>query len=200
MTDRGMRSIVLMSAILFCLPGSLTSQERKPPNSSVPPALYEDKGACPFEGCVYREWTANREVLLYDRPDGKQVGSLKTGDRVKGITGIVYTVPNKVEVVFPHGDFDAGDVFYTLTYLGEGFSKVWFRGTVHDEDISDLPFEGVGHRRPHPLKCTTPSRECWWNLDSPIRKRTWWVQIKASSGLIAWAISDGNFDNQDALG
>jgi hypothetical protein len=122
---------------------------------------------------------------------------LKKGDKVQGLDGIVYTVPNKVQVVYPHRSYNLGDVFYTLTYLGEGFAKVWFEGRIYEEDISDLPFEG--HNRPHPQKCKTPSRECWWSLDSTARKHTWWVEIKTTSGL-AWAISDWNFDNQDAYG
>jgi hypothetical protein len=45
--------------------------------------------------------------------------------------------------------------------------------------------------------CTTPSAECWWKVDSAKRQSKWWVKIRTASGLIAWAISKGNFDNQD---
>ena len=189
----------LIEAMIIISSSLCPAAPQKPPSASVPPALYERKGVCPFEGCVYREWTANRDIDLFDRPNGKQVSALKKGAKVEGLDGIVYTVPNKVRIVYPHKTYKVGDVFYTLTYLGEGFSEVWFDGAVYVEDISALPFEGVGHARPHPQKCTQPSPECWWSLDSPVRKRTWWVRIKTSGGLIAWAISDGNFDNQDAL-
>ena len=32
--------------------------------ASGPPVPYEDIGACPFEGCVYREWIANAPLTV----------------------------------------------------------------------------------------------------------------------------------------
>ena len=30
-----------------------------------PPRNYEDRGACPFECCTYREWSVEEDTVLY---------------------------------------------------------------------------------------------------------------------------------------
>jgi hypothetical protein len=53
----------------------------------VPP--FYDWGACPYETCAYREWTAHRSVTVYDtRKQGRRpITQLAEGDKVTGITG-----------------------------------------------------------------------------------------------------------------
>jgi hypothetical protein len=61
---------------------------------------FEDVGACPFEGCVYREWIANSPVAVRsERRAGAPVAfTLSEGDRVRAITGIVVTIrPGRVQ-------------------------------------------------------------------------------------------------------
>jgi len=194
------KSISAAIFLLFSLRGATARQSPSQPGIQVPPSVYTDRGACPFEGCVYRQWTARQDIPLYDRPNGKRIGVLKKGEKVEGLTGMVRTVPNRADVVYPHDKYRTGDVFYVLTYVGEGFAKVWFKGKIAEEDIADMPFEGFNPGGARPLKCITPSPDCWWNLASAKRQSTWWVKVKRSSGEVGWAISNGNFDNQDALG
>jgi hypothetical protein len=142
-----------------------------------PPRVFVDVGACPFECCTYRRWTVEKETALLDRPNGKRVVvSLSKGDVVTGLTGEVISVPIPVKTDrdIPETPIKAGDTFYVLHYDGEGYWKVWFRGkmtSVHQSVI-----------------------------DVPQPKAKWWVKIKDSHGNIGWALSHGNFGNQDACG
>ena len=139
------------------------------------PATYVDKGACPFECCTYRQWTANTAITLWDRPKGTRVGgSLHKGQIVQGLTGEVWStpLPVKSDRDIPETAIKAGDTFYALHYDGEGNWKVWFRGAlilVNDTVIN-----------------------------IPDTHAEWWVQIKDTGGNVGWAISRRNFDHQDA--
>jgi hypothetical protein len=54
-----------MTVMLFCFGLTLVTPAL---HGQVPPSSpYVDKGACPFEGCSYRAWTAKRRVLLFAR-------------------------------------------------------------------------------------------------------------------------------------
>ena len=92
-----------------------------------PPVRYEDAGACPFEGCVYRTWTANRAVavLTERRSDAPIAFRLTKGARVQAVTGVVVTLKaGRVEFSKP---FDTkqglvippGETLYLLTYQGK---------------------------------------------------------------------------------
>jgi hypothetical protein len=59
----------------------------------VPPSPYIDAGACPFECCVYRDWRTEREVTLFDRPDGKKIATLNKGEWVKALDGETRSIP-----------------------------------------------------------------------------------------------------------
>ena len=123
-----------MRFLFYVLLASLTV-----PAASAPPNPYIDKGACPFEGCTYREWVAKHEITLFDRPNGtRQVGRLRVGERVTGLTGEVISVPMLVhakanvqnpdkpeETIIPQGE-----AFYLLHHVGEGTFLSWYRGKL----------------------------------------------------------------------
>ena len=54
-----------------------------------------DSGACPFECCTYRDWTAETTLTAYESHDprsrGRVVFTLAPGERVTALTGIVRT-------------------------------------------------------------------------------------------------------------
>src|SRR5437868_5534785 len=53
-----------------------------------PPSPFIDRGACPFECCLYRQWRALRPVVVVDRPRGNRaVGRLREGEWVSALTG-----------------------------------------------------------------------------------------------------------------
>ena len=107
----------------------------QPPASPGPPVPYEDKGACPFEGCVYRTWTANRTVVVRTqrRADAPIAFRLTKGARVQALTGVVVTTKaGRVEFSEPFDTrqglvIQPGETLYLLTYQGEGFTKACSR-------------------------------------------------------------------------
>lgn len=93
---------------------------------------------------------------------------------MQGVTGEVHSIPLRTTATHddPGAGLKAGDVFYVLHYEGEGMFRVWHNGKLTDTD----DVQGKGPRA------------------------TWWVQIKTAAGVVGWAISRGNFANQDACG
>lgn len=149
-----------------------------------PPAIYVSKGACPFEGCVYREWTARRPMAVLDHPGGTRiVARIRKGERVRAITGEVHSRPLRVIATRDHpepGSYEPtsprirkGEVFYILHYLGEGQWRVWFRGRL-------TVIEGRPPNAPRP-------------------RTTWWAKVKTGRGITGWVIATDKFDGQDML-
>ncbi len=139
---------------------------------SAPPSPFVAKGACPFECCTYREWTALKAITVYDAPNGKAVGALKPGEAVTAVTGEIHSIPVRATAAedHPEAGIKKGEVFYVLHYIGEGVWSVWRDGRVTQLEI----------------------------YSGPPPKTVWWVKVRTRSGLAGWAISDRNFGNQDA--
>ena len=163
---------------------------------SKPPAIYIDKGACPFECCTYRRWRTEKTTVAYARPDkgSRRVGKFKAGSRVAAITGEVRTVPSRFTVKKVHGKYKPGDVLWVYTPIGEGFYKVWFKGKMYQEEMIYMsgPFE-----RSIPSCEETP--ECWGALDRELQAE-WWVKIRSAEGWVGWTNEAENFSNKDACG
>jgi len=111
-------SFTLSLIVGLCLFGGLNVQ-----GSDTPPSPYIDQGACPFEGCIYREWTAKKEKILLDRPGGSRVVvRIRPGERVLGITGEVRSTPLRVVAQLDHPDPERpdkilirkGQIYYVL--------------------------------------------------------------------------------------
>ena len=93
---RTLRFVLLASAITAG--GANVSVQQVAP--AGPPMPYEDIGACPFEGCVYRDWIANDRVTVRTerRADSPIAFTLEKGDHVRAITGIVVILkPGRVQ-------------------------------------------------------------------------------------------------------
>jgi hypothetical protein len=166
-------------------------------SQSNPPAVYVDKGACPFECCTYRKWRAEKTTIAYARPDkgSKVIGKFKAGARIVALTGQVRTVvPGKFVVIKAHGEYKPGDVLWVYTPLGEGFYKVWFNGKMFDEQLDYVtgPFE-----RTIPKCEETP--DCWGKLERELQV-DWWVKIRSADGWIGWTNQAENFSNKDGCG
>ena len=116
--------------------------------------------------------------------DGSPVAfRLKKGERVKGMTGVVVTSrPGEVRVLkrTKIGRFtaDPGDTLYLLTYIGEGFHKVWFKGKISEEETFD--------------------ETTFRHILEP--NAVWWVKIKNRRGQIGWSREPDNFGNKDQCG
>ena len=55
-----------------------------------PKMPYKDVGACPFEGCVYREWTARQAVAVRTarRMGAPVTFNLRAGEKVAALSGV----------------------------------------------------------------------------------------------------------------
>lgn len=157
----------------------------------VPPRVYVDEGACPFECCVYRQWIVEQTTTLFAEKDrtSRMIATLQPFEVVKARTGVVYTRPAKLEVVWDHGPFRKGEVVYVLTYQGEGMYKVWRRGEIISSDVF-FPVDPP---------CQGPSPACWGKLDGR-PESTWWIQIETPSGQVGWTDQPEHFGNKDACG
>jgi hypothetical protein len=182
------------------------------------PAMpFVDRGACPGEGCVYRDWKAKAEVVLYETWDNRapvrKAFIVKPGETVTAMTGVVIvTVPGRARIrrpvlannlladQFPRQPFKnvtipAGTMVYLLTSHGEGYYTAWANGTLVGFEITNLEqprTPGAGYSGC--VRTQTCDGEV---LEYP--RRTWWVQIRNAAGQIGWTDRTDAFDGMDAL-
>ena len=161
-----------------------------------PPALYIDKGACPFECCTYRTWKTEKNTVAYAEPNkrSKRVGTFKAGTKVVGLTGEVRTRPSTFTVTKSHETYQPGDVLWVYTPLGEGVYKVWFKGKMLEQELDFVsgPFE-------QSLPRCEETVECWGKLDKPLQVE-WWVKVRSRDGWVGWTDQAENFSNMDSCG
>ncbi len=168
-----------------------------------PPLPYKDAGACPFEGCSYRNWVALREIAAHTQPDSTTPVAflIEPKEHVDAITGTVWTVvPGKVNVATTRPFkvaydttlvWSPSDTLYLLTYQGEGFSKIWFKGKLYtDVDITSFYTD----------ECIKDARSCGLALlQLPVT--AWWARVRNEKGQVGWVLIRGYaFGNMDALG
>ena len=173
------------------------------PQQAAPPMPYIAEGACPFECCTYRDWTATAPVTAYDywrwqsvSPGSphKVVFTVAKNEVVTALTGVVVTLrPGRVEITgavkaqsFSHRfpkmppedvHLAPGDVLYLLTYLGEGAYTAWFKGRL----LEEIDATGIAG-----------------DIEKPVTQ--WWVRIRNRRGQIGWTNQPGDFANKDACG
>jgi hypothetical protein len=144
-----------------------------------PPEWYVSRDACPFQACIYREWTALEGAAVFDKPDGAiQIDRLRPGERVHALTGEVHSKPLITLATHDFAEPGAlslyapriirGETFYLLHSLGEGLWRVWHRGQVT---------EVMGA----------------WTPKDPLPETAWWVQVITPRGLTGWVRAEGNF-------
>jgi len=171
------------------------------PADAGPPMPYEDLGACPFEGCVYRQWTANRVVAIrVERRTGARVAfRLKKGEKVTAVNGMVVTTrPGRVEFGQPQDIETAdgrirvapGQTLYLLTYEGEGYTKAWFNGRLYRSVDTQHFYNGVCDFNPG--RCTGKIVEKG--------QVEWWVQIRNATGRVGWTDEPEAFEGKNAIG
>lgn len=176
--------LLLLLLLSFCLIAA---------KNDSPPIPYYDHGACPFECCTYRTWTAKTDTAIHKeyKDSSPVVGSVKSGQKVQGLTGVVITTePGKVRIlkeitfgVEKKVTIKPGDMIYYLHYVGEGNDMIWFHGQTY---VHQSSFE------------TDTNTEYWKVLNMP--KWVWWAKIKLPDGTIGWTRDLKNFSNIDACG
>jgi hypothetical protein len=182
------------------------------PPQTAPPMPFVDEGACPYECCIYRDWTATAPVVAYDYHPAweslepgtphKTMFSVAKGEVVTALTGVVVTTrPGRMRFTeaisttnssrrFPrmaseHVAFAPGDTLYLLAPQGEGVFTAWFKGRLL-EGLDTVPLqERIG-----------------WHGSVLEAKPTiqWWVRIRNANGQFGWTDRPVDFKNRDACG
>ena len=173
-----MRITSFLLCLFFISAGQVLAQGPRVP--------YTDTGACPFECCTYRQWVTNKDTVIYkEMRDGSPVAfRVKKREKVTGVTGVVIT--KKAGQVRALKSFTtssgvqirANDIFYLLTYRGEGFYLIWHKGKEFEDEAFDQDNMKV--------------------LNAPVA--VWWVKIKNRRGQVGWTRLPENFDNKDSCG
>jgi hypothetical protein len=160
---------------------------------SGPPVPFEAVGACPFECCIYREWTVERAtgVRADRRADAAVVFTLQPGERAEAVTGVVVVskpgrarAPRDLEVEGLR--LGRGDEVAVLHPLGEGFWRVWHEGKTASVELASPASRPAG---PSPVLHL---------VDKP--QFVWWVQLRDTRGRSGWTEHPGNFGNKDRCG
>jgi hypothetical protein len=154
-----------------------------------------DWGACPFECCTYRAWGVTKDTVVWKerRRSSPEAFRLKPGDRVVALTGVVVTTKAGRMKILKDTTLDetrpvrlhAGDVIYTLRYMGEGYDRFWFDGALHSDQISANTVDSGS---------PAPDAVLWVEA---LPETVWWVKVRNGTGLVGWTLVDENFDGAD---
>ncbi len=154
--------------------------------SAEVPEIFVDSGACPGEGCGYCGlYVALSDVPVYEKPSrtSRKHGEIPSGDTFISKRGEVHTIPTRFEIHREHKDFKASDEVFALTYLGEGYFRVFLNGTLTQANLGFSPWGGSGGKT-----CNNPKR-CWGRLVKEL-EFTWWIWVIAESSMEGWVVGD----------
>jgi hypothetical protein len=194
--DSGMRSALL---VLIALPLTtpLIAQEA---DSLVarPVAPVVRKNVCPFECCVYREWTAIGEISVYategdttavafTMSDGQSFTAIEGNVHLERL-GLVAVHRTVTDTVYDTYHFEPGDSILVLDYVGEGFFTAWLDGQLEvteafwwfldPEEDGDPAWTVVAEPDPH-----------------------WWVRVQTKDDRNGWIyMNEARVTNADACG
>ena len=186
------------AAIIFILSATVATAQNLP---DVPTLPYYDYGACPFECCTYKEWTATKNLKTYKKRTEQSPVSflIKKGQFVRGLTGVVITTKYGVTKILkpiqigytpnsksPELSLPSGKTVYTLHYQGEAYDLFWYKGKTYSDQIS-VPDNAWG---------TPPNSQELQIISRP--KSEWWVIVQDKDGNIGWTKETDAFDHIDA--
>lgn len=185
--------IVLSLSCLIFLCSNIYAQEEKP---NVP---YIQSNVCPFECCQYGKWIAKSPLKAYKKEgDSSAIAfTIKPGEQFTAIKGNVHVVKLGVVVITePFDAFSKDDNIFVLSYKGEGFYDIWYKGKV----LSDIEQFWID-------KSSKSSSKALLKQPPQI---VWWVLVKNKDGKQGWLmlqnISNNGFllnekiDGMDACG
>jgi hypothetical protein len=165
---------------------------------SSPAVAFEDVGACPFECCAYREWTATQRTELRSQRSSTAsvVASVQADERVTGVNGVVVTEESgQVRVVKPFEaeaheggapvSLDTGDSVTALHYQGEGMWLCSFEGQLLSLFLPGTP-GSFGDNGSEFLQV-----DSW-------PKTKWWVEVRTADGRQGWSDQPEHFAHKDA--
>lgn len=159
------------------------------------PAIYVERGACPFECCTYREWWSLRPINVYARPDlaAKRIRTLARGEHVRAVTGFVRTRAGQFLVTKDKGRYRHGETIWVYTYHGEGYFLIWYDGQMSEEGLGFSPYGGSSGNRGE------VGSDSWGHLTTE-HSSQWWIKLRLRDGRIGWTNQGSDFKNTDACG
>lgn len=163
--------------------------------STQRPRVYVDRGACPFECCVYRRWVTRTTPPIYASPSARapKIAALHAGEAVQALTGFVRTKGVKFRVTKDHGNYRRGDTIWVYTSYGEGVFLVWYEDRMYQESLGFSPYGGGAGKR-----CEN-TQFCWGELERELEFE-WWVKVRLKDGRIGWTNRARDYGNTDACG
>src|SRR5579864_2318613 len=196
----GVAAVAATLLVLTTTPVNGVARQSVARAGDAPPMPFEDRGACPFEGCVYREWTTRAPVVVHrDRQVGApRIFRLQVRETVAAITGVVVTLkagrvqfrePRDLSTASGRLHIEPGQTLFLLTYQGEGFTKAWFNGQYYT-DVDTVDFLN--------LVCEIEPGRCAGTIVQKSRTE-WWVQVRNKAGAVGWTNEPDKFDGKDAL-
>lgn len=133
-----------------------------------------------FDGSSFgRDWQARQPVELHADPERRSGQTLRipAGTAAKMLEIRTKIEPGQVKVLFAKERFRAGDVFWRLDQLGEGYERIYFDGRVEEVFFEDLDTLGK--------PCPKPGKTCWAEIQNPA-KETWWARLELADGRQGW--------------
>ena len=176
-------------------------------SSPAPPMPFVDEGACPFEGCEYRDWRAKKTVAVYETWDRRApvrfLFSIEPGETVTAMTGVVITtMPGRAVIRQPligvadsrHFPYEGqlsiplkpGEIVYLLTNQGYGFQTAWVNHMIFTLDRSR--FSGLFPDVP----CERDDSCTGDIIEHPVS--AWWARVRNARGQIGWTSQTADFD------
>lgn len=176
-------------------PDNLGAAVGRSPRQVYPDSVLIRTDVCPFECCVYGEWTATspiavgsregleRDTVFVIRP-AETFAALTGNVHVTGIQRVVVMRPvSGLQALATDHDFAVGDTLLVLDYIGEGLFNVWLDGTVYrvEQFWSEAPWDpGAG--------------AAGYSVGEYASE--WWVQARNADGLVGW-FRAGSTDTPD---
>jgi len=141
---------------------------------------------CPYEGCQYGRWITRSPLKVFAREDDSSeiVVNLAPGDSFTALSGNIHMeMPGMVIVTRDTGQFKRGDTVFTLSYTGEGWYDVWYKGqSPWIEMFWTTDFEGRTNK--------FDIDDTLWNDVAGILVHRalmiWWVRVRLPSGQEGW--------------
>ncbi|MCE5195354.1 MAG: hypothetical protein LLF28_07920 [Nitrospiraceae bacterium] len=177
-------AVVFFGVFLFFSSGS--AKETKP---KVP---YIVKDACPFECCRYGEWIAESPLKAYKKEGDSFVVSfvIKPDEKFTAIRGNLHVVKSGMVIITKSFEgFKRGGKMYVLSYKGEGYYDVWYKGKVI-KDIEKFWSDDISKNEANGILKNSP-------------EMIWWVLIKNKEGKKGWLklknISKSGFNTKEKI-
>jgi len=151
----------------------------------VPRDVRRRQGACPFECCTYRQWTAEGPipVVARERATGAAAFTMPAGQQFQADSGNVWVTGLQLVAVVdsvadrPYWAFGPGDTLVVLDHLGEGHFNVW-----HDGEVRDVA--GFWMFGPETARVLGRPRSEWWVHVTLPDGRTGWFEAADSLRIV----------------